>query len=228
MPTYNLNSLYTGIPYIDFMISSISRLKPFVDFVAKNWVIILIFFGVLIALSTLAAAADYIFGALGIRKMAQNAGFRFSWFAFVPNLRECVIFKLPKKNFEIGGLVNMQSRMKAFITFLVLTYVMPSVVNTVISVMGIFFSPLYLLVIPAGFFFMIAVNLYLAVSKYDLLITFNVKKGTAVIISILSVFCPLVFSLYAFAIRKNEPIHGLDYYYSINPEDYDDNDEYSR
>lgn len=218
----------TGNPVYDAYLSSLEdSFGPVVDFISNHYIAFLIIFVVLVLLALIMAVLTYIFYSIGLFKLSRSAGFGYSWFTFLPYLGECLIFKLPKNKFKFCG-ITTETRMKAFAYYLILRAGVPMVLSMISNFISVFFPVFYIVEIVFSLILSWVVAAYLAVAKYDLLKTFNTKKGTAVTISVLSIFCPLVFAVYLFAIRKCEPIYGYDYYYRIDPSEIDQDDEYSR
>lgn len=211
-------------PYFQYYLNIRHTFKSVTAFIDNYKEIIIITLIALFIFGILFNAAEYFLGSVGAFKMSQSAGFGYSWFAFIPVLRQCLIFKLPPKPFNIFSIHTTKSRMKAYIIQLAITHALPSVLGEVLSILSIFLPLFNLLWLPLGIICVYIGESYFAFAKYDLLRTFNVKKGIAATVSVLSIFCPFIFSVYTFIIRKNEPVAGYDYYYKYIP--YDEDDEY--
>ena len=139
----------------------------------------------------------YFIPAIGLCKMAKNAGKKHPWFAWVPLLQTHLEYTLPKRDFEIFFFrVKGEKRNAMAIVFTVLSAILPVVIFFIgkIPVVG-------------GFLMMIPIILLILVSwrkKYDILMTFG-KEEKAAAVAVIGTILPIVYAVALLIYRKRMP-----------------------
>ena len=75
-----------------------------------------------LVIGTLAFAAGYLIPAIALFVMARNAGYKYSWLAFIPIAQTYLEFTLPKRNFKIFKIVDTDKRATVAIISIIAIY----------------------------------------------------------------------------------------------------------
>lgn len=151
-----------------------------------------------------AFAAGYLIPAIALFVMAKNAGHKYPWLAFIPIAQTYLEFTLPKKNFKIFNIVDTDKRATVAIVSIVAIYFGSGIIA------GLNLVPVLGQLLDAALaVFIMAVNIR---KMYDIHRTYGAEEETALIISIIGQFVPLVYAIYLLTIMKKEPEYGFGNY----------------
>lgn len=182
-----------------------------------TWLVLTILFLVCFAVGIIIAAScliSYIVPAIPLYIMAKRSGYAKPWLVFVPYGKAYVSFALPLRQYSYLGMFKTYNRTAASWTYISLNFLTP-VIAMFISCFGLVGS-LFMN------FYSIGVCLMHQGEYMDLYTTYGIKKDTALWLSILGIFLPIVHWVMLYIIYMNEPDFGLGRYYNPRPADEDE------
>ncbi len=180
-----------------------------------------ILFSILIGL--IIGLAVVVVISIPIYQMAKKAGHPKPWLAFIPYGRQYVISTLPHRTYKLFfDCFRTDKRSKAFwwyfgIAFGVVAVSLVLAFLCIIPIIGFFFS---LLSYGVSILSSIAMVLIMWRMNYDFVMTYDTKE-TALLISIISCFIPIVFVVYTFIVMNREPSYGFDGYFDTSDWEYE-------
>lgn len=161
----------------------------------------------------------FVISGFPIYRMAKNAGFRHPIFAFIPFLQTYLLFFLPQEEFNLFNVVKIKDRHKAALYMTLVT-------NAPILIIVIAFIPflgpiLTSLISSVSSLFSIAIFIVGWKCYYDIYRLYDVGEN-AILLSILSLFIPMLAIVMTFVLMNKEPFYGFGNIYNapIENEDY--------
>ena len=161
----------------------------------------------------------FVISGFPIYRMAKNAGFRHPIFAFIPFLQTYLLFFLPQEEFNLFNVVKIKDRHKAALYMTLVT-------NAPILIIVIAFIPflgtiLASLISSVSSLFSIAICIVRWKCYYDIYRLYDVGENT-ILLSILSLFVPMLTIVMTFVLMNKEPYYGFGNIYNapIENEDY--------
>lgn len=148
---------------------------------------------------------SYILPAIALYKMAQTAGYDKPWLAFIPFAQTYLMYVLPRVRFKVLFINTHKRDMIALITILVSVFG-----SGVIASLN--FIPGFGQILDVCLAVFLTAMAFRA--RYDIISTFA-DEETAMPISIISIFVPLVFLIYLLVIRNNKPNYGEGNYFNV-------------
>jgi hypothetical protein len=152
---------------------------------------------------------EYLLPAIALFKMARKAGYKNAWFAFIPFLQTYLEFVIPRKQFNLLGIIKTYKR-----EITAIVYICMSIFGTTISagLQGIPVAGQFL-----GLCFYVLMQAFVYCKVYDLFITYG-SKEKAIIIALLNVLIPgnLIYTIGLLTIMGKEPDYGAGNFYRVN------------
>ena len=161
--------------------------------------------GIILIPVLLIAIVAFILPAIALYKMATKAGYDKPWLAFIPFAQVYLEFVLPRRRYKVLFMNTHKRETMALIAILVSCFgsMVIAGLNVIPAVGQILDIALML--------FLVAVNWG---KRRDLLCTFT-DENTAMTISIISIFVPMVYAIYLLVIMNNDPDYGEGNYYNV-------------
>jgi len=162
---------------------------------------------------------NHLLQAIPLYIMADKAGYRYPFLAFLPVANYYLMHIMPLKEYSYLGMFKSYDRKKGFFFFIAVRYVG----YFMIWAIAMFFSFIPLLSI-IGSLLSSFLNLILyflsysslAIMRIDYLELYMPKnKTTAKVLGIISVFVPMMFTIVCYVICCNEPEFGFGNYYNL-------------
>lgn len=145
--------------------------------------------------------AGYLLPAIALFNMAKNAGHKYPWLAFIPIAQTYLEFTLPKRNFKIFNIVDTDKRATVATVSIIAMYFGSGIIA------GLNLVPILGQILDAALaVFIMAVNIR---KMYDIHRTYGAEEETALVISIIGQFVPLVYAIYLLTIMNKEPEYGF-------------------
>ena len=169
------------------------------------------FFGILSTVISISFSIGiHIACTYPIYKLAKNAGISNAWLAFIPIANIYISLIIPKREFNIFNWYKTDDRQKVFWIYLI---ILGSVTVVefflgflgIIPFVGFLISPLLYLLSFATF---VLNGIFTWRVYYDILMTYGMEEN-AMVISILSVFIPLIFVVFAYISLNREPNYDI-------------------
>ena len=152
---------------------------------------------------------EYLLPAIALFKMARKAGYKNAWFAFIPFLQTYLEFVIPRKQFNLLGIIKTYKR-----EITAIVYICMSIFGTTISaaLQGIPVAGQFL-----GLCFYVLMQAFVYCKVYDLFITYG-SKEKAIIIALLNVLIPgnLIYTIGLLTIMGKDPDYGAGNFYRVN------------
>lgn len=187
--------------------------------VGTSMLIPLLFFLGIIFIIIAFSVVLFVISGFPIYRMAKNAGFRHPIFAFIPFLQTYLLFFLPQEEFNLFNVVKIKDRHKAALYMTLVT-------NAPILIIVIAFVPflgpiLASLISSVSSLFSIAICIVGWKCYYDIYRLYDVGEN-AILLSILSLFVPMLTIVMTFVLMNKEPFYGFGNIYNapIENEDY--------
>lgn len=165
----------------------------------------------------------FVISGFPIYRMAKNAGFRHPIFAFIPFLQTYLLFFLPQEEFNLFNVVKIKDRHKAalYMTLVTNAPILISIVLIVIAFIPFLGPILASLISSVSSLFSIAICIVGWKCYYDIYRLYDVGEN-AILLSILSLFIPMLTIVMTFVLMNKEPFYGFGNIYNapIENEDY--------
>ena len=161
--------------------------------------------GIVLIPVLLISIVAFILPAIALYKLATKAGYDKPWLAFIPFAQVYLEFVLPRRRYKVLFMNTHKRETMALIAILVSCFgsMVIAGLNVIPAVGQILDIALML--------FLVAVNWG---KRRDLLCTFT-DENTAMTISIISIFVPMVYAIYLLVIMNNDPDYGEGNYYNV-------------
>lgn len=166
--------------------------------------------------------------------MGKEAGFDLPWIAFFPGGKNYIAFTIPHREFNLGIFSTFNRKLIFWIWFAaeISVYLISAVGSVYIFFQSDYiveyfteftpsmpsFPPAVLIIAIILVIFLLAYFIARSVihwrKNYDLLKTYGYNK-TAIIVSTLNIFCPLIMMVFAIVLAGRLPEYGADGYYPV-------------
>ena len=153
---------------------------------------------------------SFLLPAVPLFKMAQKAGYNKPWLAFVPFAQVYLEFILPRRRYKALFIHTHKRGLMSLITIL-LVYIIPFFA---VNVMAYFHVP-YIWVRFFGICISVCVLPIYWRKRYDILYTFG-DKGSALPISIISLWIPVLYAVFLFINMNKAPDYGEGNFYNVD------------
>ena len=152
---------------------------------------------------------EYLLPAIALFKMARKAGYKNAWFAFIPFLQTYLEFVIPRKQFNLLGIIKTYKR-----EVIAIVYICLSIFGTTISaaLQGIPVIGQFL-----GLCFFVLMQAFVYCKVYDIFITYG-SKEKAILIALLNILIPgnLIYTIGLLTIMGKDPDYGAGNFYRVN------------
>ena len=153
---------------------------------------------------------EYLFPAIALFNMARRAGYPHPWFAFLPFLQTYLEFELPKKEYRVF-FIRLSAKQRYII----------AIIDIAAASVSFAASELFTLIPFIGWFLGISVLVFLIAFRYrkmyDLIRTYT-DRNKAVVISVFSLFVPMVYAISLLVLMNREPDFGYMNYLADEPD----------
>lgn len=147
----------------------------------------------------------WLLPAIALFRMGRKAGYKHCWLAFIPFAQTYFEFVLPRRKFNVGFIKTYKRDVMAFI-FLGLTFFGTTIVGLLNAAVG-FGQILDLL-------FFVFMQILTWRKMYDVIRSVN-DKELALIVSIISLFVPIVYPIALLFNMNRAPEYGVGNYYNV-------------
>lgn len=162
----------------------------------------LIFWVIFMIIMVLILVGSYLASAIALYKMADNAGYKYPWIAWIPLFNDYLVYVLAKRKFDMLGIFSTNNRGMIALIVLASAY-MGAAINAVPVVGSVAYAVLF-----------VAVRVCTWRKYYDLMHTYERDESISMLLSILAVFIPVV-GLIILIMNMNEtPEYGYHGYYN--------------
>ncbi|MCR4686784.1 MAG: hypothetical protein K5659_04395 [Lachnospiraceae bacterium] len=152
---------------------------------------------------------EYLLPAIALFKMARKAGYKNAWFAFIPFLQTYLEFVIPRKQFNLLGIIKTYKR-----EVIAIVYICLSIFGTTISaaLQGIPVIGQFL-----GLCFFVLMQAFVYCKVYDIFITYG-SKEKAILMALLNILIPgnLIYTIGLLTIMGKDPDYGAGNFYRVN------------
>lgn len=165
---------------------------------------------------------EYMLLSIALYNMAYYIGYDHPFMAYIPIARIYLLAMLPETDYSFLGLFRKSDRSVGFWIYLI-GILLPFVLN--LLAIAFAFIPIlgYLLLFVIRIITLVVgvmAAISLVILRIDLLKMYYEKgSSTPYLVGILTLFCPIVYSVWCLCICKKEPHGGFDNYYNLSLEE---------
>ena len=146
--------------------------------------------------SMIVTIAMWLIPAIALYRMAKYEGRPYAWLAFIPFARCYQEITIPNGEYNLFNWIRTQDRKKVAIIYIIVGVAGTAIASALaaVPVVGQLLAIAYA----------IAVNIMMWKKRYDLIANYE-SRETALVISIIDIFIPVVYEIYVFILSLKLP-----------------------